>query len=355
ATDLGPPDLGPVARGVRHATVVSRGKDAPGGVRTDPRGVVCGPDAGGVPGGRCAMSRFQAKFPSDRMAGRVALVTGGARGMGASTVRRLVAEGAQVVITDVLDAEGEALAAELGENAVYAHLDVTDEAGWAKVAELAKEKFGPVTALVNNAGIVLQAPTLETTADDFRKVLDVNVTGVFLGTKARVPQMIEAGGGAVVNISSAAGIVGMPNLSAYCASKWGVRGMTKAMALDLGHQGVRVNSIHPGAIRTPMAAGIEDEHMGHQAIPRVGEPEEIAAAVAFLVSDDAQDITGAELAVDGGMVLGSVAMAVQEAADNEVSRARGAGRAGARFSCPPASRVPCPGRPDSSVGRASPW
>src|SRR5690606_1001291 len=129
ATDLGPPDLGPVARGVRHATVVSRGKDAPGGVRTDPRGVVCGLDAGGVPGGRCAMSRFQAKFPSDRMAGRVALVTGGARGMGASTVRRLVAEGAQVVITDVLDAEGEALAAELGENAVYAHLDVTDEAG----------------------------------------------------------------------------------------------------------------------------------------------------------------------------------------------------------------------------------
>lgn len=262
------------------------------------------------------MSRFQAKFPSDRMAGRVALVTGGARGMGASTVRRLVAEGAQVVITDVLDAEGEALAAELGENAVYAHLDVTDEAGWAKVAEFAKEKFGPVTALVNNAGIVLQAPTLETSADDFRKVLDVNVTGVFLGTKAIVPQMIEAGGGAVVNISSAAGIVGMPNLSAYCASKWGVRGMTKAMALDLGHQGVRVNSIHPGAIRTPMAAGIEDEHLGHQAIPRVGEPEEIAAAVAFLVSDDAQDITGAELAVDGGMVLGSVAMAVQEARDN---------------------------------------
>lgn len=261
------------------------------------------------------MSRFQAKFPSDRMAGRVALVTGGARGMGASTVRRLVAEGAQVVITDVLDAEGEALAAELGENAVYAHLDVTDEAGWAKVAELAKEKFGPVTALVNNAGIVLQAPTLETSADDFRKVLDVNVTGVFLGTRAIVPQMIEAGGGAVVNISSAAGIVGMPNLSAYCASKWGVRGMTKAMALDLGHQGVRVNSIHPGAIRTPMAAGIEDEHMGHQAIPRVGEPEEIAAAVAFLVSDDAQDITGAELAVDGGMVLGSVAMAVQGARD----------------------------------------
>src|SRR5690606_21626634 len=134
--------------------------------------------------------------------------------------------------------------------------------------------------------------------------------------EACVPQMIEAGGGAVVNISSAAGIVGMPNLAAYCASKWGVRGMTKAMALDLGHQGVRVNSIHPGAIRTPMAAGIEDEHMGHQAIPRVGEPEESAAAVAVLVSDDAQDITGAELAGHGGMVPGPGAMAVQEARDN---------------------------------------
>lgn len=262
------------------------------------------------------MSRFQAKFPSDRMAGRVALVTGGARGMGASTVRRLAAEGAQVVITDVLDAEGEALAAELGENVMYRHLDVTDEAGWAEVAAAAKERFGPVTALVNNAGIVLQAPTLETTAEDFRKILEVNVTGVFLGTKAIAPQMIEAGGGAVVNISSAAGLIGMPNLSAYCASKWGVRGMTKAMALDLGHSGIRVNSIHPGAIRTPMAAGIEDEHMGHQAISRVGEPEEIASAVAFLVSDDAQDITGAELAVDGGMALGQVAMAVQEAREN---------------------------------------
>lgn len=259
------------------------------------------------------MTRFQAKFPADRMAGRVALVTGGARGMGAATVRRLVAEGAQVVITDVLDAEGEALAAELGEQVIYRHLDVTDEAGWTEVAAAAKEAFGPITALVNNAGIVLQAVVEETTADDFRKVLDVNVMGVFLGIKAIVPHMVEAEGGAIVNISSAAGLVGMPQLSAYCASKWGVRGMTKAAALDLGHRRIRVNSIHPGAIRTPMAAGIEDEHMVTQAIQRVGEPEEIAAAVAFLVSDDAQDITGAELAVDGGMALGATAMAAQEA------------------------------------------
>ena len=261
------------------------------------------------------MTRFQAKFPSDRMAGRVALVTGGARGRGAATVRRLVAEGAEVIITDVLDAEGEALAAEIGDKVIYEHLDVTDEAGWEKVAEAAKAKFGPVTALVNNAGIVLQAPIDTTTAEDFRKVLDVNVTGVFLGIKAIVPQMVEAGGGAIVNISSAAGLVGMPHLGAYCASKWGVRGMTKSAALDLGHRGIRVNSIHPGAIRTPMAAGIEDEHLGNQAIQRVGEPEEIASAVAFLVSDDAQDITGAELAVDGGMALGNTVSVAQEHLD----------------------------------------
>jgi len=247
------------------------------------------------------------------MAGRVALVTGGARGMGEAEARRLVAEGAEVVITDVLDAEGEALAAELGDKAIYQHLDVTDEAQWDAVAKVAMETFGPVTALVNNAGIVLQVPIDQTTAEDFRKVLDVNVTGVFLGIKAIVPMMVEAGGGAIVNISSAAGLVGMPQLSAYCASKWGVRGLTKAAALDLGPRGIRVNSIHPGAIRTPMAAGIEDEHLASQAIARVGEPEEIASAVAFLVSDDALDITGAELAVDGGMVLGATAMAVQEA------------------------------------------
>jgi len=250
------------------------------------------------------MTRFEAVIPSDRMTERVALVTGGARGMGASTVRRLVAEGADVVITDVLDAEGEKLAAELGEKAMYLHLDVTDEAQWESVAKTVHEAFGPVTALVNNAGIVLQASIEATTADDFRKVLDVNVMGVFLGIKAIVPHMVEAGGGAIVNISSAAGLVGMPMLGAYCASKWGVRGMTKAAALDLGHRKIRVNSIHPGAIRTPMAAGIEDSHMADQAIQRVGEPEEIASAVAFLVSDDAQDITGAELAVDGGMALG---------------------------------------------------
>lgn len=262
------------------------------------------------------MTRFQAKFPADRMAGRVALVTGGARGMGAATVRRLVAEGADVVITDVLDAEGEALAAEIGDKTMYCHLDVTDEAGWESVAAAAKEKFGPVTALVNNAGIVLQSSLEDTTAEAFRKVLDVNVTGVFLGIRAIIPHMAEAGGGAIVNISSAAGLVGMPSLGAYCASKWGVRGMTKSAALDLGNRRIRVNSVHPGAIRTPMAAGIEDEHMVGQAIQRVGEPEEIASAVAFLVSDDAMDITGAELAVDGGMALGATAMAAQEARDN---------------------------------------
>jgi len=253
------------------------------------------------------MSRFEAKYPADRLEGRVALVTGAARGMGEAIARRLVGEGAKVVLTDVLDAEGEAVAAELGERAVYRHLDVTDEAGWAQVAAFAEEAFGPVTALVNNAGILHPyTPVDAIAAETFRRIVEVNLVGVFLGIKAVVPQMAAAGGGAIVNISSAAGLVGMQNLGAYCSSKWGVRGLTKAAALDLGHRGIRVSSIHPGGVRTPMAAGVEDAHMAHQPIPRVGEPEEIAAAVAFLVSDDAQDITGAELAVDGGLVLGSV-------------------------------------------------
>ncbi|GEL96228.1 glucose 1-dehydrogenase [Cellulomonas composti] len=242
-----------------------------------------------------------------RLEGKVAIVTGGARGMGEADTRRLVAEGARVVVGDVLDEPGAAVAAELGDHAVYTHLDVTDEASWAAAVDLAHERFGPVDVLVNNAGILAQGRIDETEPDTFRRVLDVNLTGVYLGIRAVTADMAAAGHGAIVNISSAAGLVGMQGLSAYSASKWGVRGLTKCAALDLGHLGIRVNSIHPGAIRTPMAAGVTDEAMAHQALPRVGEPSEIAAAVAFLVSDDASDVTGAELAVDGGMVLGVVA------------------------------------------------
>ncbi|MDT0166714.1 glucose 1-dehydrogenase [Actinotalea sp. AC32] len=241
-----------------------------------------------------------------RLDGRVAIVTGGARGMGAAHVRRLAADGAAVVAGDVLEAEGRALADEVaatGARVRFVTLDVTSAESWAGAVEAAHE-FGPVTILVNNAGILVQGPVDSTPEADIRRVYDVNLVGPYLGIQAVVPDMRSAGGGAIVNISSAAGLVPMPGLSAYSSSKWGVRGLTKCAALDLGHDGIRVNSIHPGGVRTPMAAGADESMFAAYAVPRIGEPEEIAAAVAYLVSDEAAFVTGAELAVDGGMVLG---------------------------------------------------
>lgn len=242
-----------------------------------------------------------------RLDGKVAIVTGGARGMGAEQARRLASEGVKVVIGDVLDDEGGAVADELAENGMYVHLDVSSEESWSDAVRAAEEKFGPVTVLVNNAGILSYAPVGQAQVEDFRRVLDVNTIGVYLGIRAVAPGMKSAGGGSIVNISSAAGLVGMANLAAYSASKWAVRGLTKSAAMDLGQSGIRVNSIHPGGIRTPMAEGASDEMFASQPIPRIGEVEEIASAVAFLASDEASYITGAELAVDGGMVLGAIA------------------------------------------------
>jgi len=241
-----------------------------------------------------------------RLEGKVAIVTGGARGMGEADARRLVAEGAKVVIADVLEEQGEALAAELGDGAIFVRLDVSDEASWTAAVEAAEEAFGPVTVLVNNAGILSYAAVDQVDVADLKRVLDVNLVGVMLGMKAVVPGMRAAGGGSIVNISSAAGLVPMVGLHAYTASKWGVRGVTKSASLELGHDGIRVSSIHPGGIATPMAGDGEGMSFDKQAMPRIGRPEEIAATVAFLASDDASYITGAEVAVDGGMVLGSL-------------------------------------------------
>lgn len=241
-----------------------------------------------------------------RLDGKIAIVTGGARGMGAADARALVAEGARVVLGDVLDDEGRALADELGPEARFVHLDVSSAASWAAALEAAHEAFGPVTVLVNNAGILSYGSVDVAEEADFVRVLAVNLTGCFLGIQAVTPDMRAAGGGSIVNISSAAGLIGMANLAAYSASKWGVRGLTKSAALDLGRYGIRVSSIHPGGIRTPMAAGASDEMFATQTIPRIGEVEEIAAAVVFLASDESSYVTGAELAVDGGMVLGAV-------------------------------------------------
>ncbi|WP_408591362.1 SDR family NAD(P)-dependent oxidoreductase [Novosphingobium sp.] len=245
-----------------------------------------------------------------RLAGKVAIVTGGARGMGAATSRLFVAEGAKVAIADMLDAEGAALAAELGENARFWKHDVTDEAAWATLVAEVEAAFGGVDVLVNNAGIIIFKGLLDTTHDDFKRVLDVNLVGEFLGIKAVAPGMIARGKGAIVNISSVDGMKGANCLVAYASSKWGVRGLTKVAAMELGHKGVRVNSVHPGGVDTIMSnhGSVSRAELNttysHVPLQRIGGPEEVAAASLFLASDDASYIHGTEVVVDGGMTTG---------------------------------------------------
>ena len=245
-----------------------------------------------------------------RFNNRTVIVTGGARGMGASHARGFVAEGANVVIADVLEKEGRALARELGDHAIFSRLDVTSDADWAATVAAAEDAFGPISVLVNNAGIVRFGSITETEPAAWRQLIDINLTGTYLGIRAVVPSMRAAGGGAIVNISSAGGMMAYPNTAAYAASKWGVRGLTKTAALELGRDNIRVNSVHPGPIRTPMTAGPEAAAAVAAArvlaIPRVAEPEEIARLVLFVASDEASFSTGSEFIVDGGELLGPV-------------------------------------------------
>jgi len=241
-----------------------------------------------------------------KFANTVALISGGSRGMGAAHARALVAEGAKVVIGDVLVAEGEALAKELGAAVKFVKLDVTQEADWQTAVAAAEALGGPVNLLVNNAGIVGFGAVTDMSKEDFERVIDINVVGVFLGMKHAAPSMKRAGGGAIINISSTAGMMGYANISAYVASKWAVRGMTKAVAMELGRDGIRVVSIHPGPIRTPMTDGMGDALVASQAIPRYGEPEEVTKLVLFLAAD-ATFSTGSEFVIDGGALLGPLA------------------------------------------------
>ena len=242
-----------------------------------------------------------------RLEGKVALVTGGARGMGAAESRLFAKEGAQVAIGDVLDADGEALASELGDAAIYQHLDVTDEDDWAAAARAAVDAFGRIDVLVNNAGILKFAALDEMPLADYMQVINVNQVGVFLGMRTVVPYMKQAGrGGSIVNISSVEGIRGAPMLIAYAASKFAVHGMSKAAAVELGSSGIRVNSVHPGGIDTPMvrAQGLDGVNLDKifRGIPlgRAGVSEDVAQVVAFLASDESSYCTGAEFIVDGG-------------------------------------------------------
>lgn len=243
-----------------------------------------------------------------RLEGKIAIVTGAARGMGASHARLFVREGAKVVLTDTRVDAGGALAAELGDAAHFIEHDVTSAADWDRVVTGAEARFGPINVLVNNAGILgAMATTTEMTEEDYLQVIAVNQHSVYLGMHAAIPSILRAGGGSIVNISSIAGLVanyGFPSL-AYVGSKFAVRGMTKAAAVEYGPQGIRVNSVHPGFIMTPMMVEATNEEGGDalSMIPlrRIAEPEEVSNLVLFLASDESSYISGAEHVIDAAM------------------------------------------------------
>ena len=241
-----------------------------------------------------------------RLDGRVALITGGARGQGAAEAELFAAEGAKVVVTDLLDDDGRKTAAKVGGK--YLHHDVTDEARWKAVVEEVVQDYGRLDILINNAGIYRNEALLDASEATYRQVIDINQIGVFLGMQAAAKPMIELGGGAIVNISSVAGLRGGAGGFAYTASKWAVRGMTKSAAVQLARYGIRVNSIHPGLIETPMLhsipgidAGGLDNALRRVPMRRVAEANEVAKLALFLVSDDSSYSTGAEFIIDGGM------------------------------------------------------
>ena len=240
-----------------------------------------------------------------RLAGKVALITGGAQGQGAAATRRFVEEGARVVIGDIADDAGKALAEELGEAAHFVHLDVSDEHSWQAVVTESVATFGPLDVLINNAGILMFANLTEMPLADLERLFRVNVFGCFLGMKAVAPVMIENGGGSIVNSSSVEGLAGMSSLVGYTGSKFAVRGMTKAAAMELGPKGIRVNSVHPGMVDTGMTRQYAGEEgmkwaASRVALKRVGQPEDIAQMYVFLASDESSFSTGAEFVADGG-------------------------------------------------------
>jgi len=249
-----------------------------------------------------------------RVEGKVALITGGASGLGAESGRRLAREGARVVLTDLPESRGQEVADEIaaaGGQAIFLPQDVTDEARWGEVVQATTERFGGIDVLVNSAGISGgTGPLLMTSFEAWRRVLSINLDGTFLGMKAVAPLMAAAGKGSIINLSSILGKVGLPGAPAYCASKGGVLMLTKAAALELAPAGVRVNSVHPGFIETPMVVNalrqsenenaMRDMIISRHAMGRLGAPREIADAIVFLASDESSFMTGSELVVDGG-------------------------------------------------------
>ena len=248
------------------------------------------------------------EYATGRLAGKVALISGAARGQGEAEARLFVSEGAQVILGDVLDKQGQGVAEDLGDAAIYQHHDVTSEAEWAAIVDAGRQEFGHIDVLVNNAGVFRVLKMLDTSLEEYRRVTEINQTGVFLGMKAVAPVMIEQGrGGSIINISSVAGLRGAAASFAYGASKWAVRGMTRGVARELAEYHIRVNSVHPGLISTQMLEEFDRlgtrEHLkssvplGHESAP-----EEVAKLVLFLASEDSRHSTGAEFVIDGGMM-----------------------------------------------------
>ncbi|HLV72969.1 3alpha(or 20beta)-hydroxysteroid dehydrogenase [Actinomadura hallensis] len=236
-----------------------------------------------------------------RVDGKVALISGGARGIGAASARALAAEGARVVIGDLLDEEGEAVAKDIGDAARYVHLDVRSPDDWKAAVDTAVSEFGRLNVLVNNAGIANGSAIGRFGLDKWQEIIDVNLTGPFLGIRAAADALVAAGGGSIINNSSIEGLRGTSWAHGYVASKWGLRGLTKSVAVELAPHGVRVNSLHPGLIRTPITEGIPDD-MIPIPLGRPGRPEEVAAFVVFLASDESSYATGTEFVMDGGTV-----------------------------------------------------
>lgn len=243
-----------------------------------------------------------------RVSGKVAIVSGAARGLGEAFARRLAAEGAKVVLTDLREELGQKVAKDIGANAIFIHHDVSKSSDWERVVAEAEKAFGPVTVLVNNAGILGNlAPIGGTSEAEYMRVVGINQLGVFLGMKAVLPSMRKAGGGSMINVSSTSGLRGNPNSLPYTATKFAVRGMTKTAALEFIPDNVRVNSIHPGPFRTPLALGDQGGLDEIQAVvdltptKRWGEPDEISHMVLLLASDEMKYATGAEFVIDGGL------------------------------------------------------
>lgn len=246
----------------------------------------------------------------NRLDNKVALVTGGARGLGAACVRIMVGEGARVVFGDVLEAEGEALAEELGDSAAFVRMDVSQPGDWNTAIDRA-QAFGPLNVLVNNAAVVHMAALTDTTNEDYLRVFQINQFGTFLGIRSVVEPMKQAGSGSIINVSSIDGLHSAAGLSAYSSTKWAVRGLTKNAAIELGQYGIRVNSVHPGGMYTAMGGSerSSEEELNASTyrrfpIPRVGQPEEVAQLVLFLATDEASYSTGSEFVADGGWFTG---------------------------------------------------